>query len=226
MVADITAFMEESTEIRTTGKRENKLAIKDSKHAQTAIANAVAVLSDFYKSSGQVKKEPWEFIQTPVKLQEDPKLWSASYTGVADPTKADTGVIAVLEACAADFSKMEAETKAQESEDQKKYDESQSSHKVEKQRRRDESDAKVQEKKRLISKVEAQTTQKKHTSEELDAVKQYKKDLAKPCEEGDSTYADRKAARKKEIKALKDAIGMLQEGQKKSANFLEVKRHA
>jgi len=227
MVADITSFMEESTEIRTTGKSENKLAIKDSKVAQTAIANAIAVLSDFYKSSGQVKKEPWEFIQAPKTLPEDPKLWGSSYTGAADPTKADTGVIAVLEACAADFSKMEAETKAQEAEDQKKYDESMSSHKVEKNRRRDESEAKVQEKKRLISKVEAQTLQKKHTSDELDAVKQYNKDLQPACVDGDSTFADRKAARAKEIAALKSAQGTLQKAfTEKGGKFLQVRRHA
>merc|ERR1719161_2992715 len=96
-------------------------------------------------------------------------------------------------------------------------------HKIEKKRRQDESDAKVQEKKRLIAKVEAQTTQKKHTSDELDAVKQYKKDLQPACVDGDSTFEDRKAARAKEIKALKDAKGMLQNAFKdKGGKFLEV----
>merc|ERR1719387_2849304 len=121
---------------------------------------------------------------------------------------------------------MEAETKAQEAEDQKKYDESMSSYKIEKERRREESEAKVREKKRLISKVEAQTVQKKHTSDELEAVEQYKKDLQPACVDGDSSYADRKAARAKEIKALKDAQKLLQNAfDKKGAAFLQVKRH-
>jgi len=227
MVADVTKFIEESTEIRQTGKRENKAAIKDSKAAQSAIANAISVLEDFYKSSGQIKKEPWEFIQKgPVKLAEDPALWSQSYSAAnPDPANAETGVIAVLEACAADFSKMEAETKAQEAEDQKKYDDSMSSHKTEKARRRDESAAKVSEKKNLIAKVEAQTQQKKHTSDELEAVQQYNKDLQPACVDGDSTFADRKASRAKEIKALKSAQGMLQDAFK-AKSFLQVKRHA
>merc|ERR1719386_134466 len=150
MVADITAFMAESTEIRTAGKQENKVSIKDAVDAQTAIANAIAVLEEHYKSSGEIPKEPFEFIQEhstapgKVKLPEDPKLWDSGYTGVADPKKADTGVVAILETCAADFSKMEAETKAQEVEDQKKYDDQMKAHSVEKKRRQQESEAKVQ----------------------------------------------------------------------------------
>merc|ERR1719484_62652 len=70
MVSDITSFVKEATEIRNTGKKENALAIKDSQDAQTAVANAIAVLTAFYKESGSVPKEPWEFIQAPVKLPE------------------------------------------------------------------------------------------------------------------------------------------------------------
>jgi len=230
MVADITAFMEEATEIRTAGKSENKVAIKDAKDAQTAIANAIAVLEEHYKSSGQIKKEPWEFIQKssdPVKLPKDPKLWDSGYTGVADPKKQDTGVIAILETCAADFSKMEAETKAQEVEDQKKYDDQMKAHKIEKSRRQQESDAKVQEKKRKVAKIESETKNLKHTTDELEAVQKYIKDLQPACVEGDSTYKDRKAARGKEIKALKEAQDLLKNAfKKKGSSFLEVKRHA
>jgi hypothetical protein len=230
MVADITAFMKEATEIRNTGKKENTVAIKDAQKAQAAIANAVAVLEDFYKSSGAVKKEAWEFAQkskAPVTLPEDPKLWESSYTGVADPKKADTGILAILEKIAADFSTMEAETKAQEVEDQKEYDEQMKAHQIEKARRQQESDMKLQEKKRKNSKVESLTSQKKHTSDELEAVQQYSKDLQPACVDGDSTYEDRKAARDKEIKALKDAQVMLQEAfnEKKAASFLAVRRH-
>merc|ERR1719333_1305905 len=114
MISDIVSFMKEATEIREVGKKENKLAIKDAKDAQSSLTNAIAVLEAFYKESGEVKKEPWEFIQAPVKLPKDPKLWDSEYTAVADPKKADTGIIAILERVAADFSKMEAETKAAE----------------------------------------------------------------------------------------------------------------
>ena len=45
----------------------------------------------------------------------------------------------------------------------------------------------------------------KHTSDELEAVEQYMKDLGPACIEGDSTYEDRKKARSAEIDALKEA---------------------
>ena len=65
-----------------------------------------------------------------MKLPKDPKLWDSSYTGVTDPKKGGSGVIAILEKIGADFSKMEAETKAQEVTDQKKFDETMKTHAV------------------------------------------------------------------------------------------------
>merc|ERR1719460_1229895 len=58
MISDIVSFMKEATEIRETGKKENALAIKDSKDAQTSLTNAIAVLEAFYKESGEIPKEP------------------------------------------------------------------------------------------------------------------------------------------------------------------------
>jgi len=225
MVADITAYMAEATEIRTAGKHENTVAVKDAKSAQVAIANAVAVMQDFYKAAGAalVQKS-----SAPVKLPDDPKLWDSSYSPVADTKDPKTAVVSILEKIAVDFSKMEAETKAQEVTDQKKFDEQMTAHKVEKARRTQESEMKLQEKKRKVSKITALTSTKKNTNSELDAVKQYSKDLQPACVQGDSTFADRKAARAQEIKALKDAQVMLQEAfkEKPASKFLQVRSHS
>merc|ERR1719159_367200 len=113
MLASIESHMEEATEIRQAGKEENAATIKDAQAAQTAIANAVAVLEQYYKESGMVKKESWELLQQPVELPAEPSTWSASYTGVADP-KEPGGIITVLKALGAEFGKMEADTRAQE----------------------------------------------------------------------------------------------------------------
>merc|ERR1719171_1846402 len=59
-IAEIDAHVKESTEIREEGKSENAISLKDSEDAQKAVANAIAVLEEFYKESGQVKKEEWE----------------------------------------------------------------------------------------------------------------------------------------------------------------------
>merc|ERR1719498_1401479 len=168
MISDIVAFMKEATEIRQTGKKENALAIKDAKDAQKSLTNAIAVLEDFYKSSGEIPKEPWEFIQKPVNLGKKPSTWDSGYTGVSDPDKKETGIISILEAVLSDFEKMEAETKSQEAQDQKEYDESMSANEIEKAEREQEASMKTAEKKRRVDKIASLTSQKKDTEAELE----------------------------------------------------------
>jgi len=225
MVAKIVGFMNEATDIRKIGKSENTLAIKDSEEAQTALANAVAVLTDFYKSSGEIPKEPYEFVQKPepVDLPDKPSSWDKSYTGVSDPDKASTGIITILEKTSEDFAKMEADTRAQEASDQETYDTDMQTHSIEKAKRSKEAEMKANEKKRLVDKINSLTKTKKHVSDELEATAQYLKDLQPACVDGDSTYEDRKAARTKEIDALHKAQDILAAAFKEGGAFLQRK---
>merc|ERR1719230_2141535 len=131
-IAEIVAFMSEATDIRKEGKKENQLAMKDAQDAQKAIANAIAVLTEFYKSSGEIAKEPWEFIQRGVDLPDSPDTWGSSYTGVSDPKSQPGGIVTVLEKTSEDFAKMEADTRAQEASDQEAYDEDMQENDIEK----------------------------------------------------------------------------------------------
>jgi len=213
-IANIDSYIKEATEIRKVGHKENAVATKDAQDAQAAIANAIAVLESFYKESGMMSKAPYEFLQqegqAPVELPENPETWDSSYTGVADPTAQPDGIISIMEEVASDFAKMEAETKAQEDADQKAYDDEMSELAIEKATRKKEIEMKTQESKRLTDKVEAMTKTKKHVGDELYATEQYMKDLQPACVNGDSTYEDRKAARSKEIDALQQAQGILE----------------
>merc|ERR1719253_1904415 len=164
MISDIVAFNAEAREIRETGKKENALAVKDAQTAQKSLTNAVAVLTTFYKSSGEIKKEPWEFIQAPQKLPKNPATWSSSYTGVDDPDKKDTGIISILETVMSDFSKMEAETKSQEAADQKEFDETMKANAIEKAGRTQEVESKTAEKGRRVEKVTDLESTKKDTA--------------------------------------------------------------
>merc|ERR1719305_650171 len=96
MISDIDTFVKEATEIRQTGKKENALAIKDSQTAQNSLSDAIAVLEAFYKKSGEIPKEPWEFIQKPVNVGKKPSTWDSGYTGVADPDNKNSGIISIL----------------------------------------------------------------------------------------------------------------------------------
>jgi len=207
------------------------LAVKDSRDAQASLTNAIAVLTAFYKESGSIAKQPWEFIQEPVKLPEDPKTWDSPYTGVADPKAQPGGIISVLETVLSDFEKMEAETTSQETVDQKEYEESMKTSAIEKARRTQEVEMKSAEKSRKADKISSLSSQKKQTEDGLEKTEQYLTDLKPACVDGDSTYEDRKDARSKEITALKDAQIILLEAfkekgeDKKGGKFLQISRH-
>jgi uncharacterized coiled-coil DUF342 family protein len=228
MILRITKFMKEASDVRKTGKKENELAIKDAEDAQTAVANAIAVLTDFYKESGEIAKEPYEFIQAkaPQELPDQPSTWDSSYTGVADPKAQPGGIVTILETCAEEFAKMEADTKAQEASDEEAYQAAMSENDIEKTRRAKESEMKASEKKRRVGKRGDLEKKRKHVSDELDATNQYFQDLGPACLAGDSSYRERKAARAKEIKALQMAQGILKDAFKDKQGFLQIRRHA
>lgn len=194
MVAEIVSFMKEATEIREVGKKENDLAIKDSQDSQEAVSNAIAVLTDFYKESGEIAKEPYEFVQKGVDLPDDPDTWDSSYSGVSDPSAQPGGIITILEKCNEEFATMEADTKAQEASDQDAYDSDMQEHDIEKAKRSKEAEMKGAEKKRLVEKTASMEKNRKHVSDEHEATVQYQKDLQPACVEGDSTYEDKSCA--------------------------------
>jgi len=223
MISDIDGFIKEATEIRNTGKKENAAAIKDSEEAQKSLSDAIAVLTDFYKDSGEIKKEPWEFIQAPVKLPKNPKTWDSGYTGVADPDKQPGGIITILETVNADFAKMEAETRSQEAQDQSEYEESIKANQIEKAERVQEEKMKTAEKARRADKVASLSAKKKGREGELEKTEQYLSDLQPACVNGDSKYEDRVAARAKEIEALKKAQVTLMDAFKEKKSFLQLR---
>merc|ERR1719238_2336351 len=111
---------------RAAEKAENEATIKDAEDAQSAVAEAIAVLTTFYKNSGEVQKEAWEsFAQTsanvrraknePGETEPEPELWgsdSDTYTG----TEGGASVIGMLEKVATDFAEMESQARADETE--------------------------------------------------------------------------------------------------------------
>merc|ERR1712113_1347596 len=116
-----------------------------------------------------------------------PKTWSSTYTGLTDPQTPEYGVIVVLKETAAKFATMEAQTRAQEAEDQKAFEEQMKVSAIDKAQRQKEADMKEQEKKRVSGKVSSMQDAKKHITSELEAVNQYLKDLAPACLDADST---------------------------------------
>jgi hypothetical protein len=213
--ADLTKYMEEETELRNENHAEIVATIKDSQDAQAAVTQATQVLKDFYKESGMVAKEPWEFVQLSshrgVDLPDSPDTWDSSYTGVTDPENGADGVLALLDGVMGKFSAMEADAKVQDETDQQNYEKDMQASKISLEETKQDTQMKTTKKDSLTEKMEGLQGQLKHTTSEFDAVVQYLKDLQPACGEGDSSYEDRKKARADEITALRKAQTILED---------------
>merc|ERR1719310_2497394 len=112
-VADLTSAMAKATEIRTEEKATNEATIKDSQEAQTAVAQALVVLKEFYakaaESTALLQQQP-----------EAPAIFDSPYKGMQSE---NGGVIGMLEVIESDFARLEADTSSAEATAQKEYDE-------------------------------------------------------------------------------------------------------
>merc|ERR1719375_2813107 len=222
-VETIASYMETETQLRTENHAEIVATIKDSQEAQKAVTAAVQVLTDFYKESGMITKEPWEFVQIhshkqTEKIPDKPDTWDSSYSGVSDPSGSD-GVLGILDGVMQKFSAMEADAKVQDETDQQNYDADMQAKKIEKAETETDTKMKTSKKDSLQQKLEGTSEQLKATTSEFDAVAQYLKDLEPACDTGDSSYEDRKKARTDEIAALRKAQAILQDAFR--ASFLQ-----
>merc|ERR1719460_3025602 len=194
---------------RKENKDENMATIKDAQDAQTAIAQAIAVLTDFYKSTGEVASEAWEFRQVMVRRhrigaeqEPEPELWEGGESGRYQGTTGGSSVIGLLEDCAADFASMESQAQADETTQESEYEQDITDYSIDKAQEQKDSQMMSSKKDRLSDKLQ---------SKELAATSQYWADLQKACVDGDSTYAERKAARTQETEALREAQKILEE---------------
>merc|ERR1719321_925015 len=160
-VDSLTTYMKEETALRDENHAEIVATIKDSQDAQAALTDAITVLKDFYKESGMIPKEPWEFIQTSdVELPEAPGTWDSSYSGTKDPNAAGEGILAILTATMEKFSTMEADAKVADETDQKEYETEMAAKKVEIEETTMDTQMKTSKKESLQEKMESMAAKK------------------------------------------------------------------
>merc|ERR1712232_482011 len=111
-VAELDAAMAKATTIRQEEKTTNEQTIADAGDAQTAVAQALTVLKEFYAKAG----EATAFVQA---QPEAPEVFDKPYKGMGAE---NGGVVGMLEVIESDFARLESETKAAEATSQKEYD--------------------------------------------------------------------------------------------------------
>merc|ERR1719230_411790 len=107
-VADLDAAMSKATGIRAEEKETNAATVKDAKEAQTAVAQALTVLKDFYAKAADA-----------TALMQQPEIFDKEYKGMQGKAG---GVVGMLEVIESDFARLESETKSAKSSAQKEYD--------------------------------------------------------------------------------------------------------
>merc|ERR1719271_921421 len=110
--------MAESTKLRTEEKAKNTETISDSQEAQTAVAQALTVLKEFYAKAA----EATAFVQ-------QPEIFDSPYKGMGAE---GGGVVGRLEVIESDFARLKSDTKAAEATAQKEYDDFMSDSKIDK----------------------------------------------------------------------------------------------
>jgi chromosome segregation ATPase len=197
-VAELDAAMAEATKLRQDEKAKNTDTISDSEAAQTAVAQALTVLKEFYAKAG----EATAFVQQ----KAEPEIFDSEYKGMGAE---GGGVVGMLEVIESDFARLESDTKASEATAQKEYDEFMTDSKVDKSEKSTDIEHKTAKKQ---DESQALTTTKEDlegTQKELDAALAYFDKLKPSCVDSGVSYEDRVARRKEEIESLQEALKIL-----------------
>jgi prefoldin subunit 5 len=195
-VAELDAAMKKATTLRQEEKAKNTETISDSEAAQTAVAQALTVLKEFYAKAG----EATAFVQA------EPEIFDKPYKGMGAESG---GVVGMLEVIESDFARLESETKAAEATAQKEYDGFMTESKVDKAAKASDIEHKTAKKQ---DQEQALTTNKEDlegTQKELDAALAYFDKLKPSCVDSGVSYEDRVARRKEEIESLQEALKIL-----------------
>jgi cell division septum initiation protein DivIVA len=198
-VAELDAAMAKATELRQEEKATNTETIKDSQEAQTAVAQALTVLKEFYEKAGEatalVQQQP-----------EAPEIFDKPYQGMQAE---NGGVVGMLEVIQSDFARLESDTKAAEATAQKEYDTFMTDSKVDKAQKTTDIEHKTAKKQDESQALTVKNEDLEGTQKELDAALAYFDKLKPSCVDAGVSYEDRVARRKEEIESLQEALRIL-----------------
>merc|ERR1719214_163933 len=198
-VAELDAAMAKATEIRAAEKEKNTETIKDAQDAQTAVAQALVILKEFYAKAA----EATALVQ---QKQEPPAIFDSPDKGMAAE---NGGVVGMLEVIESDFARLESETKAAEATTQKEYDDFMTDSKVDKSSKSADIEHKTAKKQDESQALTMKKEDLEGTQKELDAALAYFDKLKPSCVDSGVSYEDRVARRKDEIESLQEALKIL-----------------
>jgi len=197
-VSELDSAMAKATKLRGDEKDKNTETIADSQAAQTAVAQALTVLKEFYAKAGEATAL--------VQQSDEPEIFDKPYKGMGGESG---GVVGMLEVIESDFARLEADTKAAEASAQKEYDTFMTDSKVDKEAKSTDIEHKTSKKQDQSQALTVKKDDLEGTQKELDAALAYFDKLKPSCVDSGVSFEDRVARREDEIKSLKDALRIL-----------------
>merc|ERR1719235_961832 len=188
--------MAEATKLRTEEKAKNTETISDAQEAQTAVAQALTVLKEFYAKAAEATS----------LVQREPEIFDKPYKGMQAE---NGGVVGMLEVIQSDFARLESDTKAAEETAQKEYDEFMTDSKVDKEKKSTDIEHKTAKKQDDTQTLTIKKEDLEGNQKELDAALAYFDKLKPSCVDSGVSYEDRVARRKEEIQSLQEALKIL-----------------
>merc|ERR1719446_534585 len=201
-VAELDAAVAEATKVRGEEKEKNTKTIADAQEAQTAVAAAIEVLTQFYATAADATS----LVQQTPDL-DAPATFDKPYKGMQS---GNGGVMGMLEVIQSDFARLEAETRAAESagsDEFQRFSDESAKDKAVKQTDLDHKDKTKTEKAGDLQDTEKDLAA---TQSELDAALAYYDKLKPACVDAGLSYEERVKQREEEIQSLKEALRILE----------------
>jgi hypothetical protein len=207
-IAEIDAAVAEATKVRGEEKAKNTQTVADAQEAQTAVAAAIEVLSQFYAKAA----EATSLVQVNHKSKQSPDLdapatFDKPYNGMGGE---NGGVQGMLEVIQSDFARLEAETRASESEGSDQFQKFSDESAKDKAVKSTDMDHKEKTKTEKESDLNDCTKDLAATQNELDAALAYYDKLKPACVDAGLSYEERVKQREEEIQSLKEALRILE----------------
>merc|ERR1719321_1560797 len=197
-VAELAGAVAKATKLREAEKEKNAETISDAQEAQTAVAQALTVLKEFYAKAAKA---------TALVQQEPPPVFSDEpYQGMGAESG---GVVGMLEVIESDFARLQADTKANEATAAKEYEDFMNDSELDKTKKTSDIEHKEAKKQDEAHMLENKKVDLEGTQKELDAALRYFDKLKPSCVDSGVSYADRVARREAEIDSLKEALKVL-----------------
>jgi len=214
-IAENKKAVNEATELRNQEKADNEQTLAEADEAHQATTMALNILSDFYKNA---------FLQTrtkyvPPKADRDGNTvgdlapdtgFDDDYHGAQGESK---GIIGILEVIASDFDRTIKTVTEEEKGAQTAFEKFEKETNDDSDAKQGDIDTKDGEIKEAEAKIVDETDELKDATDLHESASDKLEDLKAECVEGEETWEERAAARKKEIEALKEAQTILDEWQ-------------